>query len=325
MKSNLGLWLSPLGGYAHYHHHRKHALAMGLIKDEIDLAEPKFYKWLRDKLKDNVEKYKLNYYKWDRAGLGPSTHFLELCRLAHDVRQSNPDIYLNATVGTWVSPFWLNHVDSIWRGGADMAFRGDGNNHQKWITFRDAAVRKKIIQNGPLFPMNAMMLHGISHGRLYQGKRIGDDGPKDLKDQIRSFFAFGTSCQEIYITPQMIEQENWDQLAESIKWNRANSDVLVDTHFIGGDPFENETYGYASWNTRKGVLGLRNPAAKPQKITIRLDKAFELPLKAIRSYHLKNAYSDQTFKEIRVSAEHEIIIALKPFEVLILEAIPTAP
>ena len=32
------------------------------------------------------------------------------------------------------------------------------------------------------------------------------------------------------------------------KWSRSNAmDVLVDTHWVGGEPFKLEVYGWASW------------------------------------------------------------------------------
>ena len=70
------------------------------------------------------------------------------------------------------------------------------------------------------------------------------------------FFADGTQLQELYITPAMLTPKMWDALAEAANWSRANADVLVDTHWIGGDPNRGEVYGYASWSPRKGIVAL---------------------------------------------------------------------
>ena len=65
-------------------------------------------------------------------------------------------------------------------------------------------------------------------------------------------------------------------LAEAARWSRANADVLVDTHWIGGDPGKLEVYGYASWSPRKGIVMLRNPSDRPQIFSWTCT-AFELP------------------------------------------------
>ena len=59
---------------------------------------------------------------------------------AHQARH----LYINQTTGTWPSPFWLMHADSIWRGGDDHGFAGIGSDRQRWITYRDG----DVYQNG---------------------------------------------------------------------------------------------------------------------------------------------------------------------------------
>ena len=59
-----------------------------------------------------------------------------------------------------------------------------------------------------------------------------------------------------------------DAVAETIRWSRANADVLADTHWIGGDPGRAEVYGWASWRPGKGILVLRNPSESPQDFSI---------------------------------------------------------
>jgi hypothetical protein len=69
-------------------------------------------------------------------------------------------------------------------------------------------------------------------------------------------------------------------LAEAAKWSRANTSVLKDTHWIGGDPSKLEVYGRASWARAKGILVLRNPSDTAQDFSLDIGKAFELPKNA---------------------------------------------
>ena len=85
---------------------------------------------------------------------------------------------------------------------------------------------------------------------------------KSVADEFWSFFGSGTNLQELYISPHLLTPTMWDSLATAAKWSRANSDVLVDTHWIGGDPGAGEVYGWASWRPRGGIVVLRNPAGE---------------------------------------------------------------
>jgi hypothetical protein len=162
---------------------------------------------------------------------------------------------------------------------------------------------------------------------MTQGVMFANHGlPKEsrgLTEDIRDFFASGTNCQELYITPSLMTSEHWDALAEAAKWSHDNVDVLVDTHWVGGDPAAGEVYGWAAWSKGKGILSLRNPSDKPGSITIDIDKAFELPSGAAEKYSLKSPWKEDAGSEaIVLSAGKEQTFELKPFEVLVFDATP---
>ena len=147
------------------------------------------------------------------------------------------------------------------------------------------------------------------------------DATDGLVQDIRDFFASGTNCQELYITPSMMGPEHWDALAEAAQWSRDNSDVLVDTHWVGGDPAAGQIYGWASWAPRKGILALRNPSDQPGEITIDIGEAFELPSDAAQKYSLKSPWKDDADGEKMVlSAGKKHTFKLEPFEVLVFDA-----
>ena len=73
-------------------------------------------------------------------------------------------------------------------------------------------------------------------------------------------------------------------LAEAAKWSRANAEVLVDTHWVGGDPRWLEVYGWAAWTPEKAILTLRNPSDKAQDFQLDAAQAFELPAGAARRF-----------------------------------------
>ena len=69
-----------------------------------------------------------------------------------------------------------------------------------------------------------------------------------------------------------------------------NASVLVDTHWIGGDPTALEIYGWASWNKDKAIFGLRNPSDKPQSYYLDLTKDFEIPTGDATPFSLQAVY-----------------------------------
>jgi hypothetical protein len=162
----------------------------------------------------------------------------------------------------------------------------------------------------------------MTQGFMFANHGLPDDRD-NITDDIRTFFASGTDCQELYVTPSLMTEQDWDALAESAKWSRINADVLIDTHWIGGDPAKGQIYGWASWSKRKGILSLRNPHEKPGSITLDIGKAFELPRGAATRYSLKSPWKQDVDKPaINLTASQKHTFELKPFQVLVFDAIP---
>jgi hypothetical protein len=329
--SHLGVWISPLGGYGGAPERTADARKMGIIPAaaELDLSYPGYKQWFQDRCTQLMRESGVNAFKWDRAGDGVTPHFMALLDVAHHLRAVNPDVFINVTVGTWPSPFWLNHIDTTWRNGtADVGWAGKGNDpgnpvhgRERWITFRDGSTRACFTVPSPLYPLNSVMLHGIVNGRHFQGKDVGKSGP-DLRHEARSYFATGAMLQELYLTPSMMNAQAWDDVADAAKWAHANADVLTDAHWVGGDPLKLQPYGYAAWNGRKATLMLRNPDDRPQTIGIDPAVAFELPPGAATRYRLSSPYPDAPATVAELAAGRTEHFTLQPFEVLVMDATP---
>ena len=76
----------------------------------------------------------------------------------------------------------------------------------------------------------------------------------------------------------------------------------------------------ASWSARKGILTLRNPSNVAQSIAIDVERVFELPPSAARSYSAKGPWDHYSGTQtIQFRAGEERRISLEPLEVLTLE------
>jgi hypothetical protein len=326
--AGIGVWLSPFGGYDEARKQRlKHASQFGYETNGsgFSLAGPKYYQLFHGICLQMIQKYGVNLFKFDGLAAGAKANQDGLTRdgdamlrLATDLRATDPNIYINQTTGTWPSPFWLLHVDSTWRGGDDHNFQGKGSWCQQWMTYRDVQTYDNVVKAAPLYPLNALMLHGIIYAT--NASHLAAMTDEDFAGQVREFFGNGTQLQEMYITPQLLNSQNWDDLAEAAKWSRANADVLVDTHWIGGNPGKDEVYGWASWTPRKGILVLRNPDDKPADFIAEVKNIFELPAGAVNTFHLHSTWKkDRSQPEIKIGSSEPYTFHLKPFEVLVLE------
>lgn len=327
-----GVWMSPWGGYSKPKEER---IAYGrkegyeIVDDGYALSGPKYYEHFRDVCLDMIRKYDVNQFKFDGTGnvdhVVPGSRFdsdfSAMIHLIGELRQEKSDIYINLTTGTDASPFWLFYADSIWRGGEDDSRAGVGTNRQRWITYRDADTYAHIVSRGPLYPLNSLMLHGIIYAQ--DNNYLNTDPGNDFADEVHSYFGTGTQLQELYITPSLLTEKNWDTLAEAAKWSRENASVLKDSHWVGGDPNWLEVYGWASWSPKKGILVLRNPSGKSNSIEIDIAKVFELPADAPLTYVGRSPWKSGTQNApLKLNAHVPHRFTLAPFEVLTLDLQP---
>ncbi|SLM63762.1 MULTISPECIES: alpha-galactosidase [Dickeya] len=331
LHSSVGLWLSPWGGYNKPRDIRvSHAREYGFetVDNKLALSGPNYFKNFNAQIIKMIENEHITSFKLDGMGNANShiqgsqfaSDFDASIELLHNMRSANKEVFINLTTGTNASPSWLFYADAIWRQGDDINLYGPGTPVQQWITYRDAETYRSIVRKGPLFPLNSLMYHGIiSAQNAYHGlEKIQTDS--DFADQVWSYFATGTQLQELYITPSLLNNAKWDTLAQAAKWSQSHASVLVDTHWVGGDPTALDVYGWASWNKNKSIISLRNPSDKPQTYYLNLAKDFEIPQGETAFFTMKSIYG--TNISIPTNYKNALVITLKPLETIVYEAIP---
>ena len=341
MDCGLGTWLGPVGGYGasksmrikHWNEtHPNNRIA------NFELSNPEYFNAFVDRCKFMIKNYDMRYFKFD----GISTKFhakgpgaLEdaegILRVLSALREARPDIYINTTVGTWASPFWFMHADSIWRQENDFDQVGNaGDARDRWITYRDRLVHEVFVEGAPLFPINALMTHGTIITKNGPPRVMSKD-PANCVKEMRTAFACGSGLQEIYVDADLMAQEDgrlWDELAGCIAWVRRNADVLADTHWVGGNPWNKNTrdgdiYGWASWNPEKCTLALRNSSTQPKTLKSTLRQILDIPPGVVGSVILKSSFADQRvlkgIMDRKLNVDTEISITLDPLEVIVME------
>ncbi len=347
MKSGLGTWLGPVGGYGAAKNMRLGYWNKNHPKNQIgnfQLSNKEYFDAFVGRCSQMVRDYEMRYFKFD----GISTHFhakgpgnLEdaegIIRVLTALRKARNDIYLNTTVGTWASPFWFHYSDCVWRQENDFGQEGSaGDARDKWITYRDRLVHEVFVTGAPLFPINSVMTHGLiitKNGPPH----VMSKTPENCIKEMRAAFGCGSSLMELYVDQDLMSQENgrlWDELAACIKWSRRNEDVLPDIHWVGGNPWDRATgdgsiYGWAAWNPEKCTLTLRNSSDSEKTLSTTLREILDVP-PAVKKDKVtfKNSFKDQ--RSIpgligkAVDVDTPINITLKPQEVIVLEGICAA-
>ncbi|MDE6323685.1 MAG: hypothetical protein K2L85_06120 [Paramuribaculum sp.] len=291
MNSGIGAWLGPVGGYGTSGELRR---SYWTNKGGMQLSNPAYYKVFLDACQNMVDNYDFNFFKLDGisaqfSSVGPDAgttgeeNAEGIIDILSQVRKIRPDMFFNTTVGTWASPFWFHFTDAVWRQEADWSTIGNqGDDRERWITYRDHLVYQNFVSNSPLCPINTLMTHGfILTEKGDVSKSMDYDG---IVREMRCAFACGSGMVELYCDAKLLNSINngalWGDLAECIKWQEKNADVLPDIHWVGGDPWDGSkanVYGWASWNGSKATLALRNPSTSQTTYTFTLREALDIP------------------------------------------------
>lgn len=296
MGTGIGAWLGPVGGYGQSGEYRR---TYWRSKGGMQLSNEDYYNFFIRCCTNMIDRYDFRFFKFDgisaqASAIGPDEgtrgeeNAEAIISIERAVRQKRPDIFLNTTVGTWASPFWFHFTDAVWRQEGDYGEAGDqGTDRERWITYRDRLVYQNFIQRSPVCPINTLMTHGFILSRWGAvSKNMDYDG---IVREMRCAFACGSGMVELYNDYKLMDEikDNhgnagalWKDLAECIKWQQEQADVLPDAHWVGGNPWDGKkanVYGWAAWNGKKSVLTLRNPSTSAQTFTTTLREALDIP------------------------------------------------
>ncbi|MCX7847449.1 MAG: hypothetical protein N2595_05435, partial [bacterium] len=280
----LGLWL-PLSG---------HSLDTSWGRERgLEVASPRYYcmsgtnynRALRERLRELMADEAIDYFKHDFnffwCGRTDHGHFPSkeqsteanvnalLKLLAYEARL-HPRVYLAITTGIWPSPWWLPYVDTIWMGGGDHEYNrampaSRGSAFE--MNYRDGALYTLLVERGMVFPLSALMTHGVVDGRHtpYNMRQEDDEG---WANYLMNYVGRGTLMREFYISPENLSQRRWEMMARAIRWARQLDGCMANAQFILGNPNKGEVFGYSGWSNGWGYVSLRNPRLTSEKVTL---------------------------------------------------------
>jgi len=250
--TDLGIWFGPTGGYSFRMKRidwmKKNGYeVVGKTKNDamLCLGGKKYGDLFRKRTTDLVKNDGVKYFKWDGIQFSRSEpdhgHPVELysrrailesvIEKCKAVRETDPSVYLNITSGTWLSPWWVKYANRIWMQGADYGYADVPVISQRdgAITYRDFILYDDLRQQEWWFPVSNLMTHGIIKGNL---ERLGGEGDPIHKfsDDVVLYFARGVSMYELYISPDLLTDGEWDAIGRSMNWAKdAVTNVRVKT------------------------------------------------------------------------------------------------
>lgn len=335
---DLGIWFGPTGGYSHRDWRVEWMREKGYetVGDQMCLAGEKYFQLFKKRVNDLVSRDRAGYFKWDGIQFSCSEpghgHLPDIysrravmesvVELCSSVRSLNPDIFLNITSGTWLSPWWLKYADQIWMQGADYGYSDipSISRRDRAMSYRDDVLFEDLRKEKFWFPLSNLMTHGIIKGHL---NKLG--GPQESLDKFADnallYFARGITMWELYISPDFLTDEQWDILAQAVRWAEDKFSILCRTEMIGGDPGDRQPYGYAHFTGSRGIVACRNPFIEPQILRVKLSEDIGLspkpePLVVEQIYPVRWVYPDL------VGFDSELEIPLSGYEMVVLEIYP---
>ena len=334
----LGMWLGPIGGYSHRDWRigwmKKHGYET--VGGELCVAGKKYHRLLKKRTVDFVKRDGVAYFKWDGiqfscsepdhghpVGIYSRRAVLDsLIDLCQAVRRQNRNVFLNITSGTWLSPWWLQYADQIWMQGSDYGYANvpSISRRDAAITYRDYVLYDDFSKIGAWFPVSNLMTHGIIKGNLQ--KLGGEREPLDkFTDNALLYFARGVSMWELYISPDLLNKDEWRAIVKSVLWAKDRFNLLKNTVMVGGNPGERKPYGYLHARGERAILAARNPYILPDTLWVTLDAASGLSERAA-SLVLERVYPTRWISPELYAAGGRIPVPLEGYETAIYEIYP---
>lgn len=344
MDSHFGLWLGPRGGYSKTDKIAKRMQRAGngyLNKQSRDIcvASSKYVEKLGDFLVDTTKEFDIDYWKLDGFCLKPcldekhdhavggyeDMYFVtdmwhKWIALYNKLRRAKPDIWINMTCYVNVSPWWLQWVNSIWIQNSDDV--GFSKNIEKQaqvdseITYRDARYYDCLCRRALQIPLKNL----YNHEPIYGNEAHVDYTDEEFKKYIYWCTVRGQALNELHLSVNMMNDSKWTSLSQAMNWHKDNFEILKNASFIGGNPEENNIYGYISWGKNgDGVIALRNPNNEETSLTLTLNKLMGAP-ESLKDARRFNVYCKTLSEDDTVySYNDKMDLTMKPFEIMIFK------
>ena len=304
--SNFGLWNGPRGGYndetGPFGKRMEKAGKGGynIASNDVCVSSLDYIKNITEYYLDYTKKFDINYWKLDGFLLtacpskkhGHMTggynqmyqytemweNWINIFRKLRITRESaGKDLWINQTSYCNASPWFLQWSDSLWiQNSGDIGFIDKTKKGEKLsdkdvdrvLTYRDNCYYDFSVTRNYQFPHEFIYNHDPIYGNTAKISMTDDE----FRKYMFMMATRGTAFWELYYSYNMLNKAKWRINADALRFIRNDYETLKTSQFIGGCPENGEAYGYSCWSENKGIISLRNPANRPQSISVKLDE-----------------------------------------------------
>jgi hypothetical protein len=281
----VSLWFGPIGGYEYRGKRVEFGKSVGfeINGDKLCLAGSRYKKHVIESFSAWARRG-MDYVKVDGFWpdcrqadhghpVGPGGAIAQMDALIEVFaawRRARPNLVIGYTSGSNPSPFWLEHADFVWRGGADDSHVGAGEPFDQHTTYLDSCLHRHRETEMPIGGFVTFDI--VQH-------RIGGNSDRVFERGFWWLAARTSLHHDWYIQAGDLTLERWRMLERAARWAREHQDVFRFGRMIGGDPAKGEVYGFAAYDHGRGILALRNPSAQAKKFDGNLAELLDLPKK----------------------------------------------
>ncbi len=346
--SGVGLWLSPKGGFGKPDKFAKKLEKAGngvLNPDgkDICVADRSYQQLLKAYLIRTTKEYNIGYWKLDGFMLEPCTsdkhnhitggedsmylitelweNWIDIFKEVRWAReQQGKTLWINLVNYVNPSPWWMQWANSVWlQNSLDIGF---AQNNEKQsildseITYRDARYFDVLCTRAYQLPVKY----------IYNGEPVyGRSANVEYSDEEFEKYLYWNACRgaalnELHLGYGIMNKSKWRSLSDVLRWQKSNYDVLKNMMFIGGNPEDNNIYGYFGWNKEgDGIVALRNPSDEKTSLTITLNRLMGCPegMAGVQRYNVYNIGASESYDSFNYGDKLEL--TLKPYEIKIFQ------
>lgn len=309
--ANLGLWISPKGGWLYCTQMADVVEKSGMgMKNEygygIITGDSVYIHHMRDFMLDVQREYNLNYWKIDgffhllpqdtktgryiTGGYKGMYHVTEhwerwlkvLKELYEDAKSRGTDLWLNLTSRTKPSPWFLQFCNSVWithgEDQYDLMIDERDVKLEKQMNYRDNIYYENFYERQYQFPAYAYFNHDPSYGK----SRFE---PNCATDEEFRIYLYMIAMRGAYLWDMLYSAENldvgnkWAINTEVLSFAETHQKTLGNSMIFGERPSTGGCIGYSAWDEEagEGFLAVRNPSGEEKTLMINLTSDIGVP------------------------------------------------